>query len=131
MRVMLDTNAYSALGHGHAKVSALVMGAKALIFSTVVVGEVLAGFRGGSRLEQNLLELDRFLALPRVSLLPVTRTTADRYSRITHALRRKGCPIPSNDIWIAAQAMETGADLISFDRHFEQVEGLVWVDPAR
>ena len=56
----------------------------------------------------------------------MTLTTADRYSRIAAALRTKGRPIPSNDIWIAAHAMETGADLISADRHFEQIDGLAW-----
>ena len=54
-------------------------------------------------------------------------TTADRYSRIAVGLRAKGRPIPSNDIWIAAHTMETGADLVSCDRHFEQIDGLAWI----
>lgn len=57
----------------------------------------------------------------------MTFTTADRFGRIAAALRAKGKPIPQNDIWIAAHAMETGADLLSFDRHFEAVEGLALV----
>lgn len=61
--------------------------------------------------------------------VPVTRTTADRYARIALALKRKGRPIPTNDIWIAAHAMETGADLVSYDEHFAAVDGLVWVRP--
>ena len=51
----------------------------------------------------------------------------DRYARIAAALRAKGRPIPTNDVWIAAHAMETGADLVSADGHFEYVEGIVWV----
>ena len=54
-------------------------------------------------------------------------TTADRYARIATALRAKGRPIPSNDIWIAAHSMETGADLVSCDRHFEYIDGLAWI----
>ena len=53
--------------------------------------------------------------------------TADRYSRVMTALKAKGRPIPTNDVWIAAHAMETGADLVSADGHFEHVDGIVWV----
>ena len=60
-------------------------------------------------------------------MLTVTFVTADRFGRIATALREKGTPIPTNDIWIAAQAMEAGADLVSSDAHFGLVEGLAWV----
>lgn len=63
---------------------------------------------------------------PYVELVPVTLTTADRFGRIAASLRVKGTPIPTNDIWIAAHAFETGAELLSFDRHFDRVDGLVW-----
>lgn len=66
-----------------------------------------------------------------MSLLPVTLVTADRFGRIAATLRRKGRPLPTNDIWIAAHAMESGADLLSFDGHFEHVEGLAWIQPDR
>ena len=49
------------------------------------------------------------------------------YSRIAASLRAKGRPLPTNDVWIAAHAMETGADLVSADRHFEHVDGIAWV----
>ncbi len=97
--------------------------------SAVVVGELLYGFRNGSRFEQNLEKLEAFLAQPAVGLLPVTWATADRFGQIAAALRRKGRPIPTNDIWIAAHAMEAGADLVSSDRHFGEVDGLAWEMP--
>ena len=50
--------------------------------------------------------------------------------RIHASLRKKGRPIPTNDIWIAAHAMESGTELVSFDQHFEAVEGLAWIDPS-
>lgn len=130
MKILLDTNAYSAIGRGHPAATEILRGAREVTLSTVMLGEVLAGFRGGSRWRENLANLNRFLAEPRVHLAPVTRTTSDRYSRIWAALRRKGKPIPTNDVWIAAHAMETGTDLISFDPHFEHVEGLAWVHPG-
>lgn len=64
-----------------------------------------------------------FLEDPNVRLLPVTWDTADFFGRISAELRRKGRPIPTNDIWIAAHAQETGADLISSDPHFDHIEG--------
>lgn len=129
MKILLDTNAYSAIGRGHPGATELIRGARTLVVSTVMLGEVLAGFRHGSQWDENLSSLRRFVAQPRVSLVPVSWITADRYSRIWSALRRKGKPIPTNDVWIAAHALETGADLISFDPHFKHVDGLVWVSP--
>ena len=97
-----------------------------VLLSVIVIGELLYGFRRGSLIERNVAELRSFLDNPYVSLVTVGPATADRYSRIATSLRAKGRPIPTNDIWIAAQAMETGADLVSADRHFEHVDGVVW-----
>ena len=95
--------------------------------SAVVVGELLYGFRSGSRLERNMADLRSFLNNPYVSFVPVGPVTADRYSRVAAALRARGSPIPANDMWIAAHALETGADLVSADRHFESVDGIAWL----
>ena len=127
MTILLDTNAYSALLRGHDEVADRVRRAERIVFSTVVAGELLLGFRLGTRLKKNMAELDAFLENPYVSLVPVTLTTADRFARIAAALRVKGRPIPTNDIWIAAHAMEAGAELLSFDAHFGAVDGLAWV----
>ena len=127
MRILLDTNAYSALLRGHDDVADRVRRAEQVVFSTVVAGELLLGFRLGSRLKKNMAELDAFLENPYVSLVSVTLTTADRFARIAAALRAKGRPIPTNDIWIAAHAMEAGAELLSFDAHFGAIDGLAWV----
>ena len=127
MTILLDTNAYSALLRGHDEVADRVRRAERVVFSTVVAGELLLGFRLGARLKKNMAELDAFLENPYVSLVPVTLTTADRFARIAAALRVKGRPIPTNDIWIAAHAMEAGAELLSFDAHFGAIDGLAWV----
>ncbi|HEX4952314.1 MAG TPA: type II toxin-antitoxin system VapC family toxin [Thermoanaerobaculia bacterium] len=126
MRVLLDSNAYSQLERGDLGLATLVRGARELPFSSVVAGEVLAGLRLGSRFERGRASLLAFLADPRVSVVPISLETADRYGRIYAALQKKGRPIPTNDMWIAAHTMETGAELLSFDRHFEAIDGLVW-----
>ena len=61
-----------------------------------------------------------------MSILPVSLVTADRFARIAARLRATGRPIPSNDMWIAAHALESGAELLSADEHFAAVDGLAW-----
>ena len=129
MRLLLDTNAYAALFRGNEAVARRVRRAEEVLISAIVTGELLFGFRNGSRYEANARRLDDFLASPYVTFLPVTFITADRFARVAASLRRKGRPLPSNDIWIAAHAMESGADLLSFDQHFAQVDGLAWIHP--
>jgi tRNA(fMet)-specific endonuclease VapC len=124
MKRLLDTNAYAALKRGHEGAAESARGAEELVLPIVVVGELHFGFRNGDRYAKNLAELEEFLSQPFVSLQPVTWTTADRFGRIAAALRRQGTPIPTNDIWIAAHVQETGAELVTFDRHFAQVPGL-------
>jgi len=126
MRVLLDTNAYSAFKRGHPDVVSLVRRSREVLLSTVVAGELLYGFRCGSRFERNVDELEQFAANAFVRILPVTMTTADRFARVAAALRAKGKPIPTNDMWIAAQTMESGAELLSFDEHYASVDGLAW-----
>lgn len=126
MKRLLDTNAYVALKRGHQGVVELVRDSSELVLSMIVGGELLFGFRNGNRFDRNAKELDELLASDRVSVLTVTRTTADRFGRIAAALRKAGTPIPSNDIWIAAHAFESSAELLTFDNHFASVPGLVW-----
>ncbi len=130
MKILLDTSAYSAFKRNDERVVRLVRRSEEIVFSPIVAGELLAGFRWGARFEQNRDELLEFLAHPRVRVLPLTLTTADRYGRLYRALRRKETPIPTNDLWVAAQTMESGAELVSLDRHFAAVDGLAWVDLA-
>lgn len=126
MRLLLDTCAYAALMAGRPEVAERVRGAERLLLSAVVAGELIFGFRNGTRYQSNMRGLRAFLENPYVELLPVTLVTADRFGRIAAALRRQGRPIPTNDMWIAAHAMESGAELISSDAHFETIDGLVW-----
>ena len=124
VKLLLDTNAYTHLRRGAADVSDHVRSAREIVMSTIVLGEVLYGFRHGSRATANEKSLGEFLAMPRVTVMPVSEATADRYSRICALLRRNGTPIPSNDVWIAAHGLEAGAVLLSYDAHFEKIDGL-------
>jgi tRNA(fMet)-specific endonuclease VapC len=128
VRVLLDTNAYSALRRGNQVVADYVRRSEEVLLSSIVAGELLFGFRYGSRYEENVRALQAFLAFPNVRLLPVLLEAADIFGQISAALRRKGRPIPTNDIWIAAHAMEYSGDLLSADPHFTHIDGLSWID---
>lgn len=125
MNVLLDTSAYVGLRAGVSAVTKKVSLSDTVLFSPIVLGELMYGFRNGSKFEQNMEVLERFLQHDAVELVPVGQVTADRYSRIVLQLKRAGRPIPANDIWIAAQALEHGAELLSSDRHFGKIDGLV------
>jgi tRNA(fMet)-specific endonuclease VapC len=122
--IALDTNTYVGFKRGDTSCVEVLRKADQLIVSITVVGELLAGFACGNQEGRNREELSRFLASPRVVLCPNNLATADSYALIYRDLRRKGRPIPTNDIWIAASCLERGALLFSFDQHFEQVDGL-------
>lgn len=122
--ILVDTNAYTAFMRGDATVADVLAHAERIFISSVVLGELLGGFAAGSREARNRAELARFLDSPRVDVLPVTAQTADSYALVYAGLRRKGQPIPTNDLWIAASAMEHGAALLTSDAHFAQVDGL-------
>jgi len=122
--IVLDTSAYSWLRAGHEDVLDIVAKADVVWVPTVVLGELESGFELGKRARANRVVLEDFLSEPFVDLLPVTRAVARHYGRIFAALRHKGTPIPINDVWIAATALERGGCLLTFDQHFERIESL-------
>ena len=96
--IALDTNAYVGFKRGESSCVELIQRADQLLISSTVVGELLAGFACGSQEARNREELSRFLDVPRVELCPVSLATADAYALIRRHARRKGRPIPMNDI---------------------------------
>ena len=122
--ILIDTNAYTAFMLGDAAVVEVVAHAERLCLNSIVLGELLGGFAAGTRESRNRAELARFMDSPRVEVVPVTAETADSYALVYSSLRRKGQPIPTNDLWIAASALEHGAALLTRDTHFGQIDGL-------
>jgi tRNA(fMet)-specific endonuclease VapC len=123
-RVLIDTNAYSALMAGSTAVADILAESEAVLLSPIVVGELLDGFLGRTKERENRRELRLFRAKPRTVLVPVTDETAEWFAVLKQQLRKKGTPIPINDVWIAATCMEHGAALLSFDGHFGGIDGL-------
>ena len=124
-RVALDTSAYSAFKRGHPDVVGHLRRAREILLSCVVLGELLGGFEAGSQSRRNREELRLFFDSARVRLVPVGEATAERYARIYASLRAAGRPLPTNDLWIAATAMEHGAELVTLDRDFMHVPQII------
>lgn len=122
---MLDTNAYSSFKRGDAETVETVARAEAILLPTPVLGELRAGFRAGRKEAENIADLEAFLSSPRVRVHALGEETAIFYAEVHGALRAAGKPIPTNDLWIAASALETGSILVTSDAHFDNVAGLV------
>jgi len=123
--ILIDTNAYVAFKRGDASILEVIQYAETLAISPIVLGELLGGFECGNRIKKNREELQQFLQSSRVRLFSITSDTSSFYSQIYASLKNKGKPIPTNDIWIAAQALENGCILCSYDKHFEAIENLI------
>jgi tRNA(fMet)-specific endonuclease VapC len=123
-KLFIDTNVYVAFKRNAPNVIDLLRQAESIAINTVVLGELLAGFKGGSRETANRKELDQFLDSPRVEMLLLDESTADYFSMVFNNLKQNGKPIPTNDIWIASSVMQHGRTLVSLDSHFSYIAGL-------
>ena len=102
----------------------------AIYVNAAVLGELRVGFLRGHMRQKNEAPLRQFLASSRVSALSVDEDTAERYAVILDALWSAGTPIPTNDIWIAASAMQYGLAVITTDAHFLKIpQIIVWHSP--
>ena len=125
MRILIDTNCYSEIDEGDAETINRVQSATEVWVPLIVLGELYAGFELGSQKERNENQLDSFLSQPSVGVLLPDKETARQYGQVFQLLRRQGTPIPTNDIWIAALALQHDLVLDSADKHFMYVPGLL------
>ena len=124
-RFLIDTSAYAAFLRGDSHAVNALREAEEIYLNPVVLGELLAGFLGGTRRDKNRSELARFLESPRVNLIDVDEETAERYAVIFTSLRAAGTPVPTNDLWIAASAMQFGLRVLTADEHFQRIPQIV------
>ncbi len=130
MRICIDTSAYSTFMQGDRSIKELLESADQVLVPSIVAGELYAGFYMGERMQTNIEELNSFLERPGIVTVSIDLSIAERYGLLVKALKEAGTPIPTNDIWIAAAALETGARLLTRDRHFKSIPGLLshWRD---
>lgn len=125
IRVAIDTNAYAGFKRGDQELVEVFAAADLIGVSPVVLGELLSGFAVGNRGDLNRRELDDFLSSSRVRTLVIDPETARWYARVYATLRAAGRPIPTNDLWIAATCLQNGLALVTRDRHFNEIDGLI------
>lgn len=123
-KILLDTNAYSAYRRGDETVLEALAESDRVYLSVIVLGELYYGFRQGCHEQKNRQELKLFIKKSTVRLLQVTEESSDIFSQVKSNLKEKGAPIPINDVWIAAHCLETGSVLVTFDNHFQSIDGL-------
>jgi len=124
MRVAVDTNRLTDLLRGDAQLAERLGACDEVWIPLMVLGEIKAGFLGGTQGHRNEALLQRFLAKTTVSVLLPGRETAEYYARIFVQLKRAGTPVPDNDLWIAALTLEHDLTLITRDRHFDRISQL-------
>lgn len=125
--VIIDTNAYTAFMHADQDILDIIQLTETIAMSPIVLGELYAGFEGGNKAKKNRAELEEFLDSSRVKIYPITVDTSHFFSKIYMILKKKGRPIPTNDMWIAAQALEHGCVICTYDKHFSEIDGLLTV----
>lgn len=123
--ILFDTNAYASFKRNEPAIIEIIQHAELIGISPIVIGELIAGFDGGSKAKQNKIELQKFLESPRIRIHPITLDTAHFFSQVYCTLKNKGKPIPTNDMWIASQALEHGCVVCTHDKHFGFIEGLI------
>ncbi len=121
-RFLLDTSIVLALFAREAAVQQHLAEASEVFVPSIVLGELYYGARKSARVTENLARLDEFVTSSTV--LPCDTATAQQYGNIKNMLRAKGRPIPENDIWIAALALQYQLTLVARDGHFHAVDGL-------
>ena len=124
-RIAIDTNIYTSFKCNDQRVVEAFRDCDFIGVDIAVAAELFSGFSLGQKEKRNRHELEAFLDSPRVELLLHGLETAEYYTLIVKRLKAKGKPIPTNDIWIAANAMKKGLALYSFDSHFQEIEGLL------
>lgn len=123
-RVLIDTNIYIEFLRGDENINNILSSADFIAFSVISIGEILTGFKIWSDEKKYLNELDEFLYSPRLIIYDIDSETSEFYAKIYNELRIAGNPIPTNDMWIAALALQHGIKLLTNDRHFTKVAGL-------
>lgn len=125
LRVALDTNRLTDLLGGDLHLGAWLEHCEVVYVPLIALAEIKAGFLAGSLQQNNEAQLNRMLAQPTSELLTPDRETAEQYARLWVQLRRAGKPMPTNNLWIAALALQHDLTLVTRDEHFRSLPQLL------
>lgn len=119
---LLDTNIVIRMFSGEPTIQEKMQYETTVFLASPVIGELYYGAQKSDKVTENLHRINMFVE--EHIFLPCDLETAQWYGIIKNQLQRKGRPIPDNDIWIAAIAMQHGLVLVTRDAHFDEVEAL-------
>lgn len=119
MKILLDTNFYAAFCKGDEHAAQAIQQARMVFLPFAALAELRAGFLCGTKARQNEKNLTIFLNSIRVEVLYPDEGTTHHFASIFAQLRLLGKPIPTNDLWIAALAVQHDLILCSRDKHFD------------
>lgn len=119
---LLDTNIVIGLFNKDYKIIEVLRRIENVFIPAIVIGELLYGAYNSNRKEENVSKIKLFIE--NIPILYCDEDTADEYGKIKSKLKRKGKPIPENDIWIAAIASQYNLTLITNDYHFKEVDNI-------
>lgn len=115
MKLLFDTNIIIAFLKNEATVVDLFAKQDEINVSSITVGEMLYGALNSNQSEQNFDLYSRFFNY--CNVYKIDKNTSENYARIRFILKSKGTPIPENDIWIAATALEHSLSIVTRDKH--------------
>lgn len=124
--MILDTNAVSAIGLNDSKIISMLQRQAMLFVPVIVIGEYRYGISGSRKQRETAAWFDSFLRT--VQILDVTEETASEYADVRRQLKESGTPIPADDVWIAALALQHDMPLVTRDAHFDNIAGLRRID---
>ena len=124
--MILDTNGLSAMAEGEPRLELLLRRAAQVAVPVIVLGE----YRYGISQSRHHVYYEQWLAeyLSSFRILDIDERTTISYSAVRKELKKAGTPIPSNDVWIAALCRQHSLPLVSRDRHFDAVSGILRLD---
>ncbi|MEP7353465.1 MAG: type II toxin-antitoxin system VapC family toxin [Acidobacteriota bacterium] len=125
IRVAIDTNRLTDLFRGDNQLAEQLSRCDEIYIPIIVIAELRAGFYAGSAAVKNNRLLQMFLNKPTVSILLPDLETTEHYGWLYAQLRKAGTPIPTNDLWIGALALQHRLTLITRDGHFQLIPQLL------
>lgn len=121
-KFLLDTNIISAWFSGEQSIADKIDHASSVYIPITVIGELYYGAMHSMQKQKNINDIEKLTN--QYKILLADKRTAKEYGKIKAMLRRKGRPLPENDIWIAAIAVQHKITLITRDSHFNEIENL-------
>lgn len=128
MRILIDSNRFIDFCAGEQAVVDAFEQAALIVVPFIVLAEIRVGAYSVKRGDAQVRVLGELLQQPGVRVAHSSETTTHHYAALYARLKKAGTPIPTNDLWIAALAIEHSLVLYSRDAHFDRIPSIPRLD---